>query len=163
MRPGFRNGFYAGLLFAVGLGIYLHQLWQPERQLRLHSAHLLDALEQNDWEEAENFIAETYQDEWGHNRSLVLARLREVLQYSRELKIDAQETGFALSSQGGTWSARMRIEAEPNEVTIYIKERVNVLEEPFELSWVRPSWRPWEWKLARVSNPALELPTGGGY
>lgn len=161
MKPSFRNGFYAGLLVAFGLGLYLFQLWQPERQLRLHSAHLLEALEQSDWEDAKSFIAETYQDQWGHDRALALSRLREVLQYTRELQIDAQETGFGLSAEEGTWSARIRIEAEPNEVTIYLKERVNVVEEPFELSWRRQSWKPWDWKLTRVSNSAIELPTGG--
>ncbi len=38
-----------------------------------------------------------------------------------------------------------------------IKQRVNHLPEPFVLEWRRISARPWDWKLVRVSNPALEL------
>ena len=36
-------------------------------------------------------------------------------------------------------------------------ERVNRLTKPFELHWRHESWRPWDWKLVQVSNPALEL------
>jgi hypothetical protein len=40
MSVNFRNGFYAGFLVAAIAGIWLATLWQPERQIRLHTAHL---------------------------------------------------------------------------------------------------------------------------
>jgi len=30
---------------------------------------------------------------------------------------------------------------------------------PFELQWRRISGKPWDWKLIRVSNPELQLPS----
>ena len=159
MRPAFRNGFYAGALLALIVGIYLFQLWQPDRQVHLHSVHLAAALEQRDWTDVADFLGEDYRDQWGHDRAIVLAKLQQVLHYARNLHIDAQQTITSAAGTEGKWSARIRIEADDNEVAAFIKDRVNVLEEPFELNWRRQSWKPWDWKLLRVSNPALELPT----
>jgi hypothetical protein len=163
MRPAFRNGIYAGALVAVIVGTYLFQLWQPDRQVHLHSVHLATALEQKDWDDVSGFFARDYADQWGHERETVLMRLQQVLHYARNLRIDAQQTITSAANGEGRWIARIRIEADDNEVSAFIKERVNVLEEPFELHWRRQSWKPWDWQLVRVSNPALELPTGSGF
>ena len=163
IRAAFRNGFYAGALLAVIVGIYLFQLWQPDRQVHLHSVHLVAALEQKDWPTFEDFLALEYQDQWGHDRELALSRLRQVLHYARNLHIEAQQTIASGSGSEGRWSARIRIEADDNEIAAMIKSRVNVIEEPFELSWRRQSWKPWDWKLVRVTNAALEVPAGSGF
>jgi RecB family endonuclease NucS len=146
---------------ALILGIYLFQLWQPDRQVHLHSVHLAEALEEKDWQEVASFFAENYQDQWGHDRAIVLTKLQQVLHYAGNLRIDAQQTIASADGEEGKWIARIRIEADDNEVAAFIKAHVNALEEPFELQWRRQSWKPWDWKLVRVSNSALELPGGG--
>lgn len=163
LRPAFRNGFYAGALVAVIAGVYLFQLWQPDRQVHLHSLHLADALEEKDWADVTQFLAPDYSDQWGHNREVVVSRLQQVLHYASNLRVDAQETITSATDGEGRWLARIRIEADDNEVAAFIKARVNVLEEPFELHWRRQSWKPWDWQLVRVNNSALELPTGSGF
>src|SRR3978361_2267099 len=160
MRISFRNGFYAGLLLSVAIGIYLFQLWQPERQVQLHSVHLMRAAEADQWQKVAGFIDETYQDQWGQDRATVLKRLEHVLRYTRNLHITAEES-YAVAEIGGVeWSSRLTFDADANEVTTMIKERVNVLTTPFELHWQRKSAKPWDWKLVRVNNQELELPTG---
>ncbi len=42
-----------------------------------------------------------------------------------------------------------------------VKERVNVLETPFELRWQQQSGKPWDWKLVRVMNAGLEATADG--
>ncbi len=79
----FRNWFSAGLLLAVLTAVYLSRLWQGEKQVRLHNEHFLHAIEQKAWAKAGAFIDEQYQDQWGQNRAVVRARLREVLPYMR--------------------------------------------------------------------------------
>jgi len=159
MPISFRNGFIAGLLLAAVAGIWLFQLWQPERQVALHSSHLLRALETKDWSEIGEFLATDYQDQWGQDRTLLLARLRQVLAYTRHVRIEAPLPVTRVAGEEGSWRARVTFEADPNEVTDFIRARVNGLEEPFELRWRRQTRWPWDWKLVRVSNPALELPT----
>jgi hypothetical protein len=158
MRPSFRNGFYAGLLLAVAAGIYLYQLWQPARQVELHSVHFLNAIERKQWAALADFLDETYEDQWGHDRALLLTRVREVIRYTRDLRIEAHEADVSPGQGEGHWRARITVDGDPNEVTALIKERVNSIEAPFDLLWRQQSRKPWDWKLVRVSNPALELP-----
>jgi hypothetical protein len=154
----FRNAFIAGLLLAAILGAWLFQLWRPQRQVTLHSNDLLRAIEEKGWSRIEAAIAAEYQDDWGHDRALVLARVRQVLSYTRNPRLDVSDTVVRGTGSEGLWRGRVRLRADPNEVTDIVASRVNALEQPFELRWRRGSWKPWDWKLVRVSNPALEIP-----
>jgi hypothetical protein len=163
LRPAFRNGFYAGALVAVIAGVYLFQLWQPDRQVHLHSLHLADALEEKDWAGRHAVPRAGLLRSMGaqsRGRRVALAAGAALRQ---NLRVDAQQTITSATDGEGRWIARIRIEADDNEVAAFIKARVNVLEEPFELHWRRQSWKPWDWQLVRVNNSALELPTGSGF
>ncbi len=161
IRPSFRNGFYAGLLVAIVAGIYLLQLWKPERQIELHSLHFLHAIERNDPEAIGDFIDPAYQDQWQHDRALLLARLRAVLGYTRNLHLEPHEPLVVPTSAGPEWQGRITVSGDPSEVMTVITERINPLKEPFHLRWRKQSWKPWEWKLIHASNDALELPADG--
>ena len=143
MRASFRNGFYAGLLLAVAAGLYLHQLWQPARQVELHSLHLLKAIERKQWPKVADFLDEKYQDQWGHDRGVVLSRMREVLHYTRHLRIEAHEAPVSIDQAEGQWRARITVDGDPNDLMALIKERVNSLETPFDLQWQQKSGKPW--------------------
>ncbi|MFN2540571.1 MAG: hypothetical protein ABR514_00175 [Chthoniobacterales bacterium] len=159
--PGwFREGFYTGLTVALLAGLFLLWLWRPERQIRYHSEHLLRAVEHKNWTRAGDFVATDYQDQWGNDRTRLLDRSREVLRYLRGLRIEASNVAVKIDNHRGYWTAQIKIDAEPNELTAMVKEQVNPLPAPFELEWRRVSKKPWDWKLVRVSNPSLQLPTG---
>ena len=72
-------------------------------------------------------------------------------QASRQVKLHNQHLLAAVE-------ARITVEADENEITALIKERVNHLDTPFVFEWRKASGKPWDWKLTRVSNDALELP-----
>jgi len=57
MNSTFRISFCAGGLFAVMIGLWLAQLWQAEKQVRLHSEHFVRQLEKRNWSAAGEFIA----------------------------------------------------------------------------------------------------------
>lgn len=162
-RASFRNGFYAGLLAAVAVGIYLLQLWQPDRQVELHSAHFLEAVQEQDWSAIEDFVDASYHDQWGHDRAVLIARLRAVLRYTRNLQLEARETLPIAEGERGRWQARITASGHENELMALIKQHINTLHEPFQFEWRRRSWKPWDWKLTGVTNPALELPDGAGF
>jgi len=156
----FRNGLYAGLLAAAISGLYLFTLWQPARQVELHSEHLLAEIERKDWKDAGAFIAEDYQDRWGQDRSLVLERLRRVLGVVRNPRIEASAAQQRTAGRQGFWTAKITIKGE-GEFAALVEERVNSLSEPFELEWQRKSGKPWDWKLVSVRNAALEISRDG--
>ena len=152
----FRNGFYAGLLVAAITGLYLFRLWQPERQIELHSTHLLSQIEKKNWKAVEQFVGRDYQDRWGNDRALLLERLRTVFRALPNARINAEATSVRTESGQGDWSAKITITGA-GEFGEVIEARVNSLETPFELEWRRGATWPWDWKLVSVRNPGLEI------
>ena len=157
MNITFRAGFIGGALLAFALGLYLFWLWQPAHQVRLHSTHLLKKIEEHDWKGIENAIAQDYHDDWGHDRERLLERMREVLRFTRNMKVSAPAPDISAEGRDGKWTARVEVEGDDNEVMLEIKQRINALSAPFELHWRRQSGKPWDWKLVHVRNRELVL------
>jgi len=141
---------------ALVAGIYLNRLWQVERQVGLHSTHLLRHIEKKNWKRVGEFIRADYQDQWGHDRTVVLERLREVFRALPNARIEAADPVVRTHSGRGQWSAKITINGT-GEYADLIEARVNSLEEPFELDWQRGATWPWDWKLVAVRNPAFEI------
>jgi len=161
MQRTFRSGFYVGLGLALAVGLYLCRLWSAEHQVQLHTQHLIQSLEGRNWTKFNFFLADEYKDQWGQDRTLVLQRSRALFGYLRGVRIVAAGAEVHAGGRAGFWRAKIDIEgAENSELASMVKERVNPLNSPFTLEWRQVSWKPWEWKLAHVSNDALELPQG---
>jgi hypothetical protein len=154
----FRGGFLVGLALALCIGLYLIWLWRPERQVRRHTENFLHAIERKNWTAARDFIGTDYQDQWGDDRARVLERMREGFRYVRGVQISASDTTVRMEGRRAEWIGKITIYGAESEVMELLEERVNSLPMPFELEWHRLSGKPWDWKLVRVSNSALEIP-----
>ena len=159
MPNWFREGFYGGLSLALLIGLFLLWLWRPEHQVTLHSDHLLSAIEHKNWSRFASFLDSDYKDQWGNDRSLVLERTREVFGYVRDVHIIKKSPQVRTAGATGYWRAEIVIESDSGEMMTLVKERVNQLKTPFELQWHRVSGKPWDWKLVRVANEELQIPT----
>lgn len=157
MSFNFRDGFLAGGVVAVALGIYLAWLWQPERQIRLHTKHLMAHVQNKNWTKLPDFIGVDFQDAWDDDRERLLVRVREVFSYTRGLKITPLAPQIRVQDREGFWTAIVKVDGEGGEVMVLIKERINSLGTPFELRWRRESGKPWDWKLIAASNPDLKI------
>ena len=160
MRNWFQEGFYVGVGLALILATYLIWLWRPEHQIRLHTDHLLQSIEHKSWAKFATFLADDYSDQWNQDRAAVLERTRAVFSYLRAVQIKAIAPTIQTQNGSGNWQANIRVETSENDFGTLIKERVNSLPTPFTLEWRRVSGKPWDWKLVRVSNSALEIPAG---
>ncbi len=158
MSRWFREGFYGGLSLVLLIGLFLIWLWRPERQVALHSDHLVEAIAHKNWTRFSSFLGSDYQDQWGDDRSLVLERTREVFRYIRNVRITKMGPDVRIEGATGYWRARIIVDGDAGEVMTLIKERVNNLQTPFELQWRRISGKPWDWKLVRVRNDELKIP-----
>jgi hypothetical protein len=154
----FRGGFYIGLALALCIGLYLVWLWRPERQVRRHTENFLHAIEHKNWTAAGDFIGSDYQDQWGDDRARVLERMREAFRYVRGIQIYTSNTIVRIEARRAKWTGKITIDGDESDVMDALKERVNSLATPFELEWRRLSAKPWDWKLLRVNNSALEIP-----
>ena len=159
MLTWFREGFYGGLSVALLIGLFFLWLWQPERQIRSHSEHLLRALEKKNWTAFASFIGNDYRDQWGNDRALVLERTREVFRYLQNTRLSAANPKAWANNGHGYWQAKIIIDGANNEITARVKERVNALATPFQLEWRKVSAKPWDWKLVRVTNEELVIPS----
>ena len=160
MRNWFRDGFYVGLGLALVFSLYLMRLWGAEHQVQLHSDHLLRAVEDKNWSKFATFVGEDYQDQWGQDHALVLERTRDVFRYVRGIRLVPSNALVQAGGGQATWQAKITIEGDNSELAALMKERVNPLPTPFTLEWRNQSWKPWDWKLVRVSNAGLEIPAG---
>ena len=162
MSISFRGGFYVGLALALCIGLYLVWLWRPERQIRRHTENFLHAIEHKNKALLGNlrhdFIGSDYRDQWGDDRARVLERMREGFRYVRGIQIYASNTTLLIEGRRAKWTGKITIDGDEGEAMDALKERVNSLATPFEFEWRRISAKPWDWKLVRVSNSALEIP-----
>jgi hypothetical protein len=156
MPVNFRNGFYAGLIIAAIVGVYLIRLWQAERQVDLHNTHLLTHIEKKNWKAMGEFIASDYQDRWGNDRALLLERLPQIFRAIPHARITATAPSVRAVNGRGHWSAKITIQGTGDFADL-IEGRVNSLEAPFEFEWKQGATWPWDWKLVSVRNPELEI------
>ena len=159
MRITFRDGFYVGLSATLLCGLFFLWLWPPERQVRRHTQKLFHRIEARNWAAVSDLIENDYHDQWNHDRARVVERMREVMRYLREMRIVTEEPVIKIDNREATWTAKITIEGDAGEAMALIQERINSLATPFELEWRRISGKPWDWKLVRVSNPELQLPS----
>ena len=162
MFSTFKNSFIVGAIAALLFGLWLAHLWGSENQVRLHSENFLRQIEKRNADASGDFLAVDYHDDWGHDRALILNRLRLFLRFFSSLTITVTEPDITVSSSDATSKASVRLAGAGGEFAPEIIKRVNSLTKPFTLRWRQESWRPWDWKLVAVSNPALELSSESG-
>lgn len=164
MPKSFRTGFYGGALLALLAGIYLVRLWSPDRQIELHTNHLLHSLEKRDWQKFSAFLAAEYQDQWGQDRALALERTRQVFSYLPGIELRPVNPTVRSSGRTGSWEGRIElIDARNSDLAGMVKERLDQVHTPFRLDWRRQSGKPWDWQLVRVANDQLNLPAGNEF
>ena len=159
VRVTLRDGFYVGLTTALFCGLLLIWLWQPQRQVRRHTQKLFHQVEAKNWSAVSDLIGSDYRDPWNHDRTNVIEQMREVMRYLRGMRIVTEEPVIKIDNRNAVWTGKITIEGEAGEAMTLVKERINSLGMPFELQWRRISGKPWDWKLVRVSNPELQLPS----
>lgn len=160
MPGGVRSGFYGGFSVALLLVMFLLWLWQPERQVRRHTENLFCSMEQKNWRWMAELVSNDYHDQWGHDRELMLERVRFAFSFLRAVKIEHSSAAVRIDNSRGKWTGKITIGAAESAFAGLIQDRVNSVATPFELEWHHISAMPWDWKLVRVANPGLEIPAG---
>jgi hypothetical protein len=146
-----------GLGAAVGLialVLWLTWLWQPERQVRLHTVGFLKAVEARKWSKVQSFLADSYSDRWGYDKEFVVAALEKAFQQFLFLSVEEKTTN-SLASEGRA-SSYVKISGQGGPIAQYVMTKVNSLGEPFTFTWAQRSGKPWDWHLLKVDHPSLD-------
>ena len=145
------SGAAAGLL---ALALWLAWLWQPERQIRLHTAGLINAIERRNWSKAQDLLADNYSDRWGHDKGFVLSGLQQVFGSFVFLKIEHES--LSVNAASGRTLTRVKMSGQGSVVAQFVMAKVNGLSEPFSFTWVKAGRMPWNWQLTGLDHPTLD-------
>jgi hypothetical protein len=154
----FHRGFIVGIVVLVSLAIYLVWLYRPEHQVRLHTENFLHAIDGRNWELVASFIADDYHDQWDNDRIRVVERMREAFRWVHGSRVTVPNAAVQVDMPRAIWTGKILIYSNDDGIMEVLDERINKLPTPFELEWRRFSGKPWDWKLARVSNPGFQIP-----
>jgi hypothetical protein len=137
--------------------LWLLWLWQPERQVRLHTTHFLKKVERRNWEAAGAFLADDFTDRWGHNKTSALQDAREVLGTFVFLAIENRSGKIERQGPEATAYAMVKISGQGGPISEQVMEMVNTLHEPFSFIWRRVGTAPWNWQLVRIDQSELNI------
>ncbi len=135
-------------------GLWLAWLWQPERQVRLHTAGLLKGIERRNWDKVQDLLADQYSDRWGHDKNFVVTGLRQVFGSFVFLKIEHQN--LTVDATTGRTRTRVKMSGQGSPIAQFVMVKVNGLTEPFTFTWEKRSGKPWDWQLTAVDHPTLD-------
>jgi hypothetical protein len=138
----------------LALAVWLGWLWQPERQVRLHTAGLIKAIERRNWSKVQDRIADNYSDRWGHDKAFVLSGLRQVFGSFIFLKIEQES--LLVDAAAGRTVTRVKISGQGSAIAQYVMVKVNGLAEPFTFTWSKRGSVPWDWQLTAVDHSTLD-------
>ena len=135
-------------------------LWQPERQVSLHQRHLLHAAETRDWPKIKESLDDSFHTSYGHDKPTALALLADALRPFFTLQIIASEPEITIKGNEGTVRTLLRLNGTGMSFAEIVQNTVNESQEPFEFTWRRVNWKPWDWRLIRASHPVIGLAAG---
>jgi hypothetical protein len=143
--------------------MWLFWLWQPERQVRLHTTHFLKKVEQRNWNDARAFLADDFSDRWGHDKNTAMEDAKEVFAQFLFLTIESKTDRCEVHGTEGVAETRVKIAGNGQGVAQLVMQRVNGLREPFTFRWRKSGGKPWEWQLVFVDQPELNIDPGAGF
>lgn len=147
------------LIAAVLIALRCLWLWQPERQVMLHQQHFLEAAQDRSWAKFDGFFDDGFRLPNGQDKAWTLRQAHEVLREFMALEIRATDTTITVEGATGRVRSMIRIEGNGMELAQMAKAAVNGSKDPFEFTWKRGSWKPWDWRLTGVDHPLLHLNT----
>lgn len=144
-------------VLVVALVGYAFYAFAPDRQLARAQTRLLSAVEGRDWKKAESMMADDYRDAWGFDRTRAIQLGSELLQHFFVLGIESGGTMLEISDTSGTVRSVIRFSGNGTAIAQAVLAEANLLESPFEFTWRRVSWKPWDWKLVSVDQPEMPV------
>jgi len=138
----------------LGLVLWLTWLWQPERQVRLHTAGLIKGIERRNWSKVEGLLADNYADRWGHDKGFVLSSLRRV--FGSFIFLTIEQRSLRVDATTGQTVTRVKMSGQGSGVAQYVMAKVNGLGDPFTFTWAKSGTLPWEWQLTSADHPTLD-------
>jgi hypothetical protein len=148
---------WVALVLLVSWAVWLFLLWQPARQIELHTLNLLARASARDWPAVEAMMAPDYRDGWNGDRTAAIDEARRLFSHFFALQIVPLEplriTGTT-DEQSAT--APIGIFGSGTAIAHEIMDEVRDVKGPFEFRWRKNGAWPWRWTLTEVRHEELE-------
>lgn len=147
-------------LLALVLIVGLWLTWwlfgrSPETQLRVAQAEFIEAIQDRDWDDLQDFFAADYTDAYGHHRETVVQALRQHLSGFYTLDVKTSDTTVQAVRGQGVVKFKAKLAGNGTPVSQLVLQRVNQIEQPWIFHWSNPGRWPWHWRLSMVHNDEI--------
>lgn len=152
-----------GAIVLVVWALWLAWLWQPERQVRLHTSHFLKKVERRNWAATKEMMAADFTDRWEHNKASAIEDAQMVFSQFVFVTIENRTESCDMAAPTATAHTRVKMSGNGGGVAQLVMSRVNSLQQPFTFTWRKVGSAPWHWELTRVDQPELSIDPGAGF
>lgn len=148
------RGVAAAMALVAGTSLFL--LWQPARQVGLHTSNLLKRASDRNWAAVEGMISSDYRDAWGNDRAAAIDEARRLFSHFFALHIVLLEDP-RIEWDGGEAAVfvRLGIYGTGTAIAEVVMDEVREAEGPFVFRWRKAGSRPWEWTLVHAGHGEL--------
>lgn len=149
------------LVLLLAWGLWLAWLWQPARQVGLHTENLLKRASARDWTAVEAMMAPDYHDAWNADRAAAIDEARQLFSHFFALQITALEP-LQITETNGAWQAAapVGVFGSGTAVAHAVMDEVREAEESFTFRWRKSGSWPWQWSLAGLQHEGLDAKYG---
>jgi hypothetical protein len=136
--------------------VWLFLLWQPARQVELHTLNLLARASARDWPAVEAMMAPDYADAWGHDRAASIDEARGLFSHFFALHIVALEPP-RIDGNGDTLLAEapVGVFGTGTAVAQAVIEEVRTAGGKAVFVWRKSGSWPWQWSLTALRHDRL--------
>src|SRR5438876_10592476 len=120
-----RNYGPTAAIVLVLWALWLAWLWQPERQVRLHTSHFLKKVERRNWVAAKEMMAGDFADRWEHNKNSAIEDAQMVFSQFVFVTIENRTESCDLREGEATAHTRVKISGNGGGVAQLVMSRVH--------------------------------------
>jgi hypothetical protein len=124
----------------------------PEAQVRVAQAKLIEAVEERDWDDVKELLADNYTDAYSHTRESAIQDGKKYLSGFYTLTLKTDQTTVRAAKGQGMVSMMIRLEGNGAGYSQMVLGHVNQLTEPWIFHWSNPTRWPWNWQVNMIHN-----------
>jgi hypothetical protein len=147
---------WAAIFLLSAWVIWLFLLWQPARQIELHTANLLSRASGRDWTAVTGMILPDYRDAWGHGREESIGKAEQLFNHFFTLKIlPTGPMDIRVAGGAGTNSVPLGVFGSGTPIAHAVMDEVREAGGYFVFRWRQTGNWPWQWSLVEAGHAEL--------
>jgi len=141
----------------VVLTVWQIRRWAPARYVPARFETLVGRVEANRWWMAGWLVADDYTDRWGFDKKTLLDSGQSVFRHFRWIEMGRRDESWSFTSDTATVTVTLDLRGEGTQLAIIAKDAASEATAPFVFSWRKTGPMPWQWQLASMDQPQLNL------